>query len=176
MADTYHGVRVFDTNRLMRVRKSGLAAAQGYKYLLPQVGNYRSSGKRTFHFSFVAIDRSGSAPRLLAGAYRNGKTGAPLVSWYLNPKTGLLARARAAYGVHAPRANVQGGLQLNGRYFTSESHGGSHGILAYGKPNQPVGTRTWAYHPEDLTYSRFTNRLYSLTEGRGDRVVFGIGL
>ena len=175
VADTYHGVRVFDTNRLLYVPKARRGASLNYKYVLPQVGHYESTGK-SMHFSFVAIDRSGSAPRLQAGEYRDGKAGGRIISWYLSPKTGLLTRARAAYGVRSPRTNMQGALQLNGRDYSSESHGGAHGILASGRPNGPVSTRTWAYHPEDLTYSRFTNRLYSLTEGRGDRVVFGIGL
>lgn len=175
VADTYHGVRVFDTNRLLSVPKGRRGASLSYKYILPQVGHYELSGKK-MHFSYVAIDREGSAPRILAGEYRDRKAGGRLVTWYLNPKTGLLAKSGAAYGVRSPRTNMQGGLQLNGRYYTSESHGGAHGILAYGRPIDPVRTRTWAYHPEDLTYSRFTNRLYSLTEARGDRVVFGVGL
>jgi hypothetical protein len=175
VADTHHGMRVFDTNRMMLVPKSGRATSGNYKYILPQVGHYESTGKK-LTYSYVAIDRAGNAPRILAGEYRNKKAGGRLVTWYINSRTGLLSKARAAYGVRSPRSNMQGALQVNGRYFTSESHGGAHGILAYGRPIDPVRTRTWGYHPEDLTYSPQTNRLYTLTEGRGDRVVFGIGL
>lgn len=74
VADTHHGLRVFDTDRLLYVPAKRRSRTSGYKYLLPQVGHYEGEG-RTFDFSYVSVDRSSSTPTLLAGEYRNARTG-----------------------------------------------------------------------------------------------------
>jgi hypothetical protein len=177
VADTDNGVRVFDTSHLMLVRKGGGRRKKSldYKYLLPQVGAYRTTGKK-LRYSFVAIDRTTTPPTLLAGEYRAGKAGGRIVRWRLNAKTGRIARGRAVGAVRSPASNVQGALSVGGRFYTSSSNGNAHGTLASGKPRGRVSTTTWGIGPEDLTYSRLTNRLYTLTEHPGLRTVFGVGL
>jgi hypothetical protein len=170
VADTDNGLRVFDTNRLVRAHgKQSL----GYKYLLPQVGAYKSTGRK-LRWSFISIDRSRSPASLLAGEYVDGKAGGRVVRWPLRSASGLIARRKASAAYVSPERNMQGALSLGGRLFASASRGSSPGVLTSGKPRRRTRSVRWGIGPEDLTYSPVTKRLYTLTEHRGLRTVFAI--
>lgn len=166
VADTDNGIRVFDTSHLVRAHG---AQSLGYKYLLPQVGAYRSSGAK-LRYSFVSVDRGSKS--LLAGEYRDGKTGGRLVRWKLANNGRIARTAFAAY--RAPERNMQGALSLGGRLFASASRGASPGVLTSGKPRKTASSARWAISPEDLTYAPGSKRIYSLTERKGLRTVFAI--
>jgi hypothetical protein len=179
VADTHKGLRVFDTDRMLRARKAQQQGTGGYKYLLPQVGNYRNVGKG-LRYSWVSLDRHAlppgvqgppRPPELLAGSYLAGK-GAPMVRWRLNPATGLIAGGTATGGFRSPVNRVQGGMTLNGSVLGSSSRG--YGGLWVGKPNKRTHRYPWSTSPEDLYYQSFSNEVISLTERRGERVVFGV--
>ncbi|NUR93036.1 MAG: hypothetical protein HOY71_53950, partial [Nonomuraea sp.] len=90
VADTDHGLRVFDTNHLLDLRtaqndlgdpkllgrRGGKFHAFGYRYLLPQVDCWQPVTKGA-RFSFAAIDRSTTPHTLVCGEYQetdpNGK-------------------------------------------------------------------------------------------------------
>lgn len=69
VADTGNGLRVFNLNRVLRVRDGDLDDTGNYRYLVPQIGHYRSNGD--FRYSALAVDRSNAAkPALVAREYR----------------------------------------------------------------------------------------------------------
>jgi hypothetical protein len=179
VADTHKGLRVFDTDRMLRVKKAQLDSTGNYKYLLPQVGRYDNVGKG-LRFSWVSFDRHAlppgvqgppQPPELLAGKY-GPKKGTPLVRWRVNPITGLISGGTAVGAYRSPVDRVQGGMTLNGSVLGSSSRG--KGGLWVGRPNKKTKRYPWSTSPEDLYYRSFTNEVVSLTEKQGERVVFGV--
>lgn len=76
VADTAHGMRVFDTRQIFEVdgdgkttigRKGGVYNAFGYRYVMPQTGAWTSAGGA--RFSFAAIDRTTPVDTLISGEY-----------------------------------------------------------------------------------------------------------
>jgi hypothetical protein len=180
VVDTYHGLRVFDTDSMLRVEKAQLNGTGGYKYLLPQVGRYDNVGKG-LRFSWVSLDRHALAPgvqgpprppELLAGKY-GPKKRAAMVRWRVDPASGLIANGgRAVGGFTSPVNRVQGGMTLKGSVLGSSSRG--YGGLWVGKPNKATHRYPWSTSPEDLYYQSYTNEVISITEKQGERTVFGV--
>lgn len=190
VADTDGGLRVFDMLRIRQVddrptTKVGCSArrcrAAGYKYVVPQVAKYRFKGPE-LNFSAVSLDRSTPTPSLSVVEYRDGKDGAPLVRWDLDPQTGLLqgagrrgqtARASGGWRLNDV-TNAQGAITLGGRVAISTSAGkGNAGILWRGTLGGTVGKAPWVAGGEDLTWAPGSQRLYTATEWEGDRGVIG---
>lgn len=179
VADTFHGLRVFDTDRMLRVKKAQLNGTGGYKYLLPQVGRYDNVGKG-LRYSWVSIDRHAlppgvqgppRPPELMAGKY-GAKNRTAMVRWRLNEQTGFISGATAVGGFTSPVNRVQGGMTLKGSVLGSSSRGA--GGLWVGKPNKKSKRYPWSTSPEDLYYQAYTNEVISLTEKHGERTVFGV--
>ncbi len=64
-----------------------------------------------------------------------------------------------------------------GRLLISSSYrpgGGGIGELVAGNPDQAASHWAWPDGAEDLHYAGTSNRVYSLTEKAGDRIVFAI--
>ena len=170
VADTGVGVRVFDTERIMHVPKKRLGATGNYEYLLPQVGYYRSVGAK-LTYSFIALDRQNPRnPSLLAGEYRKSP-GARIVRWRIDPASGLIARGQAVKAYVSPFKQLQGAIAYKGRILGSSS-AGPRGYLYVGKVGKTAKRLPWGRFPEDL-YSTGTS-IFSLTEQKGERVVFGV--
>jgi hypothetical protein len=188
VADTNHGLRVFDVARMLQTTSSakgvvgsaggGKYAAASYKYVLPQVSAYQQPAGVGLVFSFVSVDRGSSPQSLLTGEYRQGKPGGRLVRWPLDAPTDRLAggadiHADGAYVM--PQTNVQGALSAAGRLFLSASAGAKgNGTLTSDVPGKPSKAYAWGYGAEDLTYSPLSGRIYSLTEHPGRRAVYGV--
>lgn len=188
VADTNHGLRVFDVRRMLRTTSSardvvgsaggGKYAAASYKYVLPQVSAYQQPGGSDLVFSFVSVDRASSPQSLVTGEYRQGKPGGRLVRWPLDAPSDRLAggadvRASGAYVM--PQTNVQGALSAAGRVFLSASAGAKgNGTLTSDIPGQPSRAYAWGYGAEDLTYSPLSGRIYSLTEHPNRRAVYAV--
>jgi hypothetical protein len=188
VADTNHGLRVFDVRRMLQTTSSakgvvgsaggGKYAAAGYKYVLPQVSRYVRPSGSDLVFSFVSVDRASSPQSLLTGEYRKGKAGGRLVRWPLDTPSDRLAggadlHAGGAYVM--PQTNVQGALSAAGRLFLSASAGAKgNGTLTSDVPGKPSRAYAWGYGAEDLTYSPLSGRIYSLTEHPGRRAVYAV--
>jgi hypothetical protein len=188
VADTNHGLRVFDVRRMLRTTSSakgvvgaaggGKYAAAAYRYVLPQVSAYQQPAGGDLVFSFVSVDRGSSPQSLVTGEYRKGKPGGRLVRWPLDPPSDRLAggadvHANGAYVM--PQTNVQGALSAAGRLFLSASAGAKgNGTLTADVPGQPSRAYAWGYGAEDLTYSPLSGRSYSLTEHPGRRAVYAV--
>jgi hypothetical protein len=188
VADTNHGLRVFDVRRMLQTTSSAKAvvgsagggkyAAAAYKYVLPQVGAYQQPDGSDLVFSFVSVDRGSSPQSLLTGEYRQGKPGGRLVRWPLDAPSDRLAggadvHANGAYVM--PQTNVQGALSAAGRLFLSASAGAKgNGTLTSDVPGSPSKAYAWGYGAEDLTYSPLSGGIYSLTEHPGRRAVYAV--
>jgi hypothetical protein len=171
MADTANGFRVFDTSRLLHVPESLKGATGNYRYLLPQVGTYKSVGKG-LKYSASALDASNPAkPALVAGEYRlaGDKTPTRIVRWPLNPKNGRLASGKANHAWKTGFRNLQG-VTTNGGLIYVSSSATSTGQLYFGKPRQTAQIRPWGTNPEGLLVEG--GALWSLTEPRYGRTVF----
>jgi hypothetical protein len=182
VADTRHGFRVFDTERIVRVPP---AVSPNYPYLLPQVGRVENDGAR-LTFSSVSFDRAGlssgplgpTEPALVVGEYRRrGGRPARVVRFPVNVQTGRLAspvtKASNAY-VAKGLFNLQGSTTVQGSVIGSSSSG-PRGRLYTGRPGSEVADRPWGAFPEDLYSETSTGSLLSVTEGtRYGRTVFGV--
>jgi hypothetical protein len=188
VADTNHGLRVFDVRRMLKTTSSakgvvgaagaGKYAAAGYKYVLPQVSAYQQPAGADLVFSFVSVDRGSSPQSLITGEYRQGKAGGRLVRWPLDAPSDRLAGGGDVHANGAfvmPQTNVQGALSVGGRLFLSASAGAKgNGTLTSDVPGRPSRAYAWGHGAEDLTYSPLSGRLYSLTEHPGSRAVYAV--
>ena len=170
VADTRHGLRVFDTDRVLRVPETLRGAAHGYAHVMPQVGAYLSTGG-ALSFSFVSLDRSGSAA-LVVGEYEKAP-GGRLVRWPIDLSSGLLASERATGAYRAPVDRLQGAASVADHVVASSSRRG--GRLYVGRGRERSARHVWwPYLPEDLHLSTAAGELYSVTEAPGMRMVFGV--
>ena len=175
VAETDVGLRVFDTRYILGAKKLPRSADLGLPYVLPQVGLYRQVKGAGLTFSFVETDRSG--PALITGAYADQKLGRRVVRWPLDAKT-FRVGTQASGAWRMPASNVQGALMHKGRLLASSSYDmeGSNGDgeLVSGFPGLDAAHYRWPDAAEDVHYAGTSHRVYSLTEGRYDRVVFAI--
>jgi hypothetical protein len=194
VADTTHGLRVFDMNSILRVATDadvvgcagGTCRAGLYKYAVPQVGKYEIASVTAACeplFSFVSLDRSSTPPSLVSGEYCSGSAcSGPLAGrvlrWPLDPTTGLL-RSERTFPTEAflmGQTQVQGAAARSGTFFLSSSApAGGGGALYRVKPGASA-TSTWIDTPEDLMVDPSSGLLWSQSEGAGARVVFGASL
>lgn len=206
VADTLRGMRAFDVEGMLEVStaradvlgfRDGRAYAEGYRFVMPQVGAYqlpilRSILARGPRFSFLSLGRTSpdALPTLLAGEYRDRRPGARLVAWPLPdsgagklPSTGA-GSLRASEAWVTQRTNLQGALQLDGHMLLASSAGRRPGSLAvYRGGGLAAVSHPWATGPEDLALAAGRELLFSLTERRYDstscrrcgRVVFAVG-
>ncbi len=172
VADTGNGIRAFDLARTLRVPDDRLPATGNYRYLLPQVGRYRSSGG--LKFSALALDRSNPGhPALVAGEYQVYEKGDPrtrIARWPLNPKTKLLARRGATGAWRTGFDQLQGVITSHGRIFVSSTEG-PRGFLYHGRPRRKAQRDRWGLAPEGLYATK--SQLWTATEAKDRRTVFG---
>jgi hypothetical protein len=174
VASTRFGLRVFDLDDIVR--------APSGRLLLPQSGAHRgvtSGTPRPLRWSFLSLDRTDPAqPWLVAGEYSREGTGARIARFPLDPATGRPAGARcpAAEVIETGIPSMQGATRVDGVYQISASRGAKRpGNLYTG------GTGGFTRHagalpvgPEDLSYEPRGDRLWTVTEYPGHRVVVAV--
>ncbi|MFG3436709.1 hypothetical protein ACGF0J_05610 [Nonomuraea sp. NPDC047897] len=186
VADTFHGLRVFDTRHILDLRTAqkdlgdparigrhgGRLHAFGYRYVIPQTDAWRllQQGPR---FSFAAIDRSTAPHALVCGEYADVRRDRLVARWDL-AEDGVLADGapRDAHVLGHPK--IQGALSRGGTWYLSQAADSrTNGRLVVQGDGDPV-IRPFPIGPEDLTVQ--DGRLWSVTEFRNKRVVFGVAL
>jgi hypothetical protein len=188
--DTGNGFRVFDLTRILAVDTAedrlgydaagGVYHAHGYRYVIPQVATYLETGACDARFSFAAIDRSTTPPSLVSGEYDAASIGGRLYRWPLDPATGRLVltdrdRVIADGAWFSGQTHVQGGLSLDDTWWLSSSApAGGAGALYRAREDESSATLGWIDTPEDLAYDPATDRLWSLSEGLGERYVIAV--
>lgn len=183
VADTVLGLRVFDLNHLLDLRTvqhdlgdgtrigrhGGKLNAFGYRYLLPQTDLWKvaQAGPR---FSFVSIDRGGERPRLVTGEYRGDDPGGWVGRWDLDLRGGEPADAFVL-----GQTKIQGAMSYGGTWYLSQSAGSTaNGRLLVADDGAEPQARPFPVGPEDLTVQ--DGKLWSVTEFRNRRTVFGVSL
>ncbi|MEV5588669.1 hypothetical protein AB0L05_24145 [Nonomuraea pusilla] len=182
VADTVRGLRVFDLANLLDLRTvqndlgdparagraDGRFHAFGYRYVIPQTDFWRVAqpGAR---FSFVSVDRSGPTPMLVTGEYLEDDPGGRVARWPLGLEGGAPADA---YVLGQPK--VQGALSWGGRWYMSQAADAATNGRLLVHDGGRVAARPYPIGPEDLTVQ--DGRLWSVTEFRNKRVVFGVAL
>ncbi|MFB4293811.1 hypothetical protein ACBI99_39695 [Nonomuraea sp. ATR24] len=178
VADTTRGLRVFDLNHVLDLRTvqddlgdgnrvgrhGGRLHAFGYRYVIPQSDFWRVADKGAV-FSFAAVDRTSGT--LISGEYDNGP-GGRVARWDL-PLDGTPKDAHLL-----GHEKIQGALSQGDTWYLSQSRGSSgNGRLLVDRGGE-VTARPYPVGPEDLTVH--DGKLWSLTEFRGKRVIFGVSL
>jgi hypothetical protein len=148
---------------------------------LPQARAPRQGPRQrscALRWSFISLDRSDpDEPWLIAGEYDRKGTGTRIARFALDPATGRpAAHSGAVEVIEAGIASMQGATRINGVYHVSASHGaerpghlytgGVDGFIQH-QQRLPVG-------PEDLSYEAGADRLWTLTEYPGKRVVVAV--
>lgn len=173
VADTGNGLRVFDLSQVLRVPDSRLGATGNYRYLIPQIGNYRQSGG--LRFSALGLDRSNaSRPALVAGEYRVYEKGDPvtrIARWPLDPRSKLITRAAASSAWRTGFDQLQGVVTDHGQIYVSSTQGPG-GYLYHGKPRRKAKRNGWGKVGPEGLYST-PHQLWTLTEEKDHRTVFG---
>ncbi len=189
VADTRHGLRVFDMRHILRVDtdvdtigcdSAGICRAWNYRYVIPQVTRYAmpACGCDT-DFSFVALDRSSSPPSLVTGEYRSDSIAGKLLRWPLDPGTGLLAGGavtRASEAWVGQQDRMQGAVSHNGVWWVScSSQSGSDGRVYRLTPGASA-PYAWVYGAEDVAIDGGSGMMWSCTEHVDSRAVFAVRL
>ncbi|MCG5214253.1 hypothetical protein [Streptosporangium sp. KLBMP 9127] len=194
VADTTRGLRVFDMRLILDMktgrddlgdadrigRHDGAAHAFGYRYIMPQVDTWRVTAGAA-RFSYASVDRGADGDMLVSGEYvdQAGKIGR-VARWPLAGDGTLVnadgtATAADAFQVHHQK--IQGALCHEDRWYFSQSAGAdAHGRLIVTRPGEKPAIRDFPIGPEDLTCWREKGTLWSVTEFRGRRSLFGVPL
>lgn len=182
VAQTDGGLDVFDTSQMVQVDDDE-KDADGYKYLLPRVATYENVGEQV-RFSTVSIDESGPGkPSLVVGEYvdqAEDKDGpgrnTRVVRWELGPD-GLPVREGASAAYETTRDQVQGVAMHDGKaYMASSNPGGTTGELYSGYPGSSGLTTTYPWSDGVESLDIEGDRLFTVTEHEGRRVVHGSSL
>ena len=187
---TGSGFRVFDLSRILRVdgtedrmgynATTGAYDAHGYRYVIPQIGEYVDSGACNMRFSYVALDRTSSPPSLVSGEYDATTVTGRLFRWPLDPMTGRLQLTDAGRVVVdgawlAGESHVQGGLAHDDTFWLSSSQpAGGAGALYRARVDVPSTTLGWIDTPEDLAFDPQLSAVWSLSEGTNERSVIAV--
>jgi hypothetical protein len=174
VASTRGGLRVFDLDDVVH--------APDGRLLLPQSGEHRATTTgtpRPLRWSFISLDRTDpSRPWLIAGEYSREGVGARIARFALDPGTGRPAgeRCTAVEVIEAGIPSMQGATRIDGVYHVSTSRGakrpgslytGGIGGFTRHPGLLPIG-------PEDLSYESGADRLWTVTEYPGSRVVVAV--
>ncbi|MEO8094542.1 MAG: hypothetical protein ABI632_06380 [Pseudolysinimonas sp.] len=175
VADTFGGLRVFDTADVIRVRR-----ARGRGYALPQLSGFEAStghGARRMRYSFVSLEDASTGPQLVVGEYRNDTDDSRLARFRLGSDGDVIGSATVE--VHVPNVRrMQGACVVDGVWCVTTSEGTrAGGDLWVGTPSGPTRHRgVLTPGPEDLAHERGTHMVWTLGEWPGRRYVYRIDL
>jgi len=180
--------------------RSGAYRGFGYRYVMPQVDawvnaagpdadpGFRCSGTGAPKFSYLSVDRSEEPDRLITGEFCDSTGGVGRVArWPLDAPTGRPVTAGDGL-VHATEAyrlasdQIQGAVSFGGAWYLNRTNRrDGPGELIVARPDasptgslQPTETRAAGIGPEDLSYWPSDDRLWTLTEFAGRRMLYGV--
>lgn len=188
---TNNGFRVFDLSRILRLEgledRIGYDAgtrtyhAHGYRYVIPQIETYTSTGSCSPRFSFVALDQTSNPPSLISGEYNATSPAGRLYRWSLDT-SGALRRTDRGRVIPADawisaETHVQGALAHDETFWLSSSRpAGGAGALYRTQVGAPSTTLGWSDTPEDVAFDPQAQSVWSLSEGLNARYFFEVAL
>jgi hypothetical protein len=195
VADTWGGFRVFDTRHIWQVstgdkRKIGRQSdgsyhAHDYAYALPQALTFAASttgGYAPLRYSAVSLDRTSSPQSVIVPEYDADGTGTRVVRYPIDESTLLLKPSGDGYvhGSEAYQVNIrsmQGATAIGGKFYVSSSRGESRqgSVYTFTKTGGPTEhPNALPPGPEDLSFWRSRDQLWTLAEHPGNRSVLAV--
>jgi hypothetical protein len=158
------GVTLFDMNTLLDVGGNSALKSQahGFRFILPAVGEFRSSGNAAVFGGAMSLDRSSNPRALVIAEYKSTGTSVLRFDMYdaessdgpWPVRSSGVATASAYYtGINFPY--VQGVLAHNDTYYFTRQNGtGNPGYIQAFNPlsGQLGALKTWAQGCEGLSY------------------------
>jgi hypothetical protein len=193
VADTGHGMRVFDMKDILRTNTGGTASqigctsttvcyAHNYAYVLPQVGTITSktTSGTNLVWSTISLDRVSGSIVMTEYTCSSGCTAYPnrasrAVRFpFSSGATTFAATTTASQALQLPWYNLNGVASHNGRWWFNSS---GQKKLYYWTPTAGPDTYNWVSGGESLSYwedSTQADLLWSLQETQGGRNVFAV--
>lgn len=186
------GVRVFDTNYLLRLANNpkgnispgcptglhnGRYCGRGYHYLLPEIGRWSSQGTNALYDSMSLERAPGRNPVFLTSEYREDSVGR-VARWTSSSMTRFSGTIQATVAWHQPVRDVQGAFSRGCYYFNSG--GGPNGnrdlVRANTTGNRTPRSQLGGRGLQDLYWLRSADQLWTLTEHPGvhNRFLYGV--
>lgn len=200
VADTRHGLRVFDMRQIYDLRASkagstghaswvglhgGTYYGHGHRYVMPQTGSWHFARGRTggkcrgsgpLRMSWIAVDRTMWRHVLIAGEYCRPKgPQGRVVTWPLRALSGS-GVVHADWAATLPADRIQGGVRTNGQWWFTQGRGRKRGRLLTTRRDwwdwDRVTRRTISHGPEDLSCYRGQHRIWTVAEYAGKRALW----
>lgn len=193
VADTGHGMRVFDMRKILKTNTGGTADqighqsgstyyAHNYAYVLPQVGTITASttSGTNLAWSSISLDRVSKSIVMAEYTCASGCTDYPnraprAVRFpFAAGATTFAATTTASQALQLPWYKLNGVASHNGRWWFNSS---GDKKLYYWTSATGSATHTWVGSGESLSYwedSANADLLWSLQEGAGSRNVFAV--
>ncbi|HWD06042.1 MAG TPA: hypothetical protein VG674_26725 [Amycolatopsis sp.] len=193
VADTGHGMRVFDLRKILKTNTGGTAGqighqtgstyyAHNYAYVLPQVGTITSktTSGTNLVWSSISLDRVSKSIVMAEYTCQSGCTSYPnraprAVRFpFTAGATTFAATTTASEALQLPWYNLNGVASHNSRWWFNSS---GQKKLYYWTPATGPTTHTWVSSGESLSYWEDDTKadlLWSLQEGAGNRNVFAV--
>ncbi|GIH15730.1 hypothetical protein [Rugosimonospora africana] len=193
VADTGHGMRVFNLKDILKTntggtadqigrQSSGVYYAHNYAYVLPQVGTITASttSGTSLVWSSISLDRVSGSIVMVEYTCQSGCTAYPnraprAVRFpFTSGATTFAASTTATEALQLPWYKLNGVASHNGRWWFNSS--GAH-QLYYWTPSTGSHTYAWVSGGESISYWEDTTNpdlLWSLQETPGHRNVFAV--
>lgn len=189
VADTGHGMRVFDMKDILKTNTGGTAGqigctsttvchAHNYAYVLPQIGTVTSNGNLVW--STISLDRVSGSIVMTEYTCQSGCTSYPnraprAVRFpFASGATTFATTTTASQALQLPWYNLNGVASHNGRWWFNSS---GQKKLYYWTPTAGPDTFSWVSGGESLSYwedSAQPDLLWTLQETKGNRNVFAV--
>ncbi len=191
VADTSHGMRVYDMRKILKVDTGGTADdigcsggvchAHNYAYIMPQVGTVTASttSGTALAWSTISLDRVSRSIVMAEYTCSSGCTAYPnraprAVRFPFASSGTFAANTTASEAVQLPWYNINGVASHNGRWWFNSS--GAH-QLYYWTPSAGPHTYAWVSGGESISYwedDTQADLLWSLQETQDHRNVFAV--
>lgn len=193
VADTGHGMRVFDLRKILKTDTGGTAGqighqtgsvyyAHNYAYVLPQVGTITSktTSGTNLAWSSISLDRVSKSIVMAEYTCQSGCTAYPnrapraIRFPFAAGATTFAATTTASEALQLPWYNLNGVASHNNRWWFNSS---GQKKLYYWTPATGPATHTWISSGESLSYwedATNADLLWTLQEGVGNRNVFAV--
>ncbi|HEX3590526.1 MAG TPA: hypothetical protein VHV74_12920, partial [Pseudonocardiaceae bacterium] len=189
VADTGHGMRVFDMKDILKTNTGGTAGqigctsatvchAHNYAYVLPQIGTVTSNTNLVW--STISLDRVSGSIVMTEYTCQSGCTSYPnrapraIRFPFASGATTFATTTAASQALQLPWYNLNGVASHNGRWWFNSS---GQRKLYYWSPTAGPATFTWGSGGESLSYwedSTQPDLLWSLQETAGNRNAFAV--
>ncbi len=196
VADTGHGMRVFNMKKILKTSTGGTANqigrqpggktyyAHNYAYVLPQVGtitSHTASGTTPLVWSAISLDRPSRSLVMNEYTCASGCTKYPnraprAVRFpFASGSTAFASHTTAKQALKLNWYNLNGVASHNGRWWFNSS---GHKKLYYWAPGKGTGTHSWVGGGESISYweaaGSSPDLLWTLQESTGHRNVFAV--